>query len=292
MAKKAAVRKVKRERVRINPIEAVYGTFLKREAADQRDHSLSHYPSGLCAIDEKGKFIGKCRRATFYELVKEKRSDPIDADGLMKMHIGKLLHVEMSLALDEYLVTVPGAKFRAVDGEAGIGDEIAVKWKDSILALPFSGRLDKRFCIGDWRVGSEWKSIWGMGVNDVKNNGPKEDALLQVLAYMDQQVFPVDEYLLGYVARDSCYIFSFSFMIVRKRLQIEWLNSTSVTICPWSMHDVRRALAGVEEAVASGKVPSRDYQGAANAAGDDLNPKSHWRCRYCGYRSRCYEIKR
>jgi hypothetical protein len=138
----------------------------------------------------------------------------------------------------------------------------------------------------------EWKSTWGMGVNDIKNNGPKEDALLQVLLYLEQPIYPVQEYLLGYVARDSCYIYSFRVYKKDGKILIDWLNGgTATTVCLWSFDDIKRALVTVEESMADNELPGRDYQASPNADKTALNTKSHWRCRYCSYRTVCWDLK-
>ena len=263
-----------------NPAEAIYNLYETRN--EPRERSLSHYPSGLCAINGSD-FIGKCRRQLFYEMTGVERTDPIDGLALFKMDIGNMIHKAMNAQIDEALACYFEAEF---EGD-GYGEELIVKWEEDGLIYPISGRLDKRFREGSVVYGSEWKSTYGMGVRDVQKNGPKEDALLQVITYLRQRVYPVDKYILSYIARDSGFIYSYLFWYEDEKLQIEWLNSGSRSICPWDWIHIKAALLTVEESVESGKLPNRDYHAVVKDG--ILDKKSSWRCRYCGWRSLCYE---
>ena len=258
-----------------NPAHEIYKVY--GDQREDRQRSLSHYPSGLCAINRKGDFIGKCRRAIVYEMLGELQSNPVDGVTLFKFDIGNMLHEKMSNMIDMALVAYyPGSN--TYDDKLGYGREIVVKWKERGLLYPFSGKLDKRFFWDNLNMGSEWKSIYGRGVTDIKNNGPKEDALLQVMSYMRQKRYRLDAYILSYIAKDSGYIYSFQFWYKDKQLRMRWLNSGAESVVPWRWADIKRALMLVEEHMELETLPDRDYV------------QKHWRCNYCSYKDLCWAV--
>ena len=260
----------------MNPATMIYELY--EQTNEERERSQSHYPSGLCAI-KKGVFIGKCRRATAYELLGYEKSDPIDGISLFKMDIGNVLHKMLNEKIDESL--------KKFGGGESVGEEVSVKWKENGLALPFSGRIDKIIAMvgpepdDNFILGSEWKTTYGRGVSDIQKNGPKEDALLQVIAYLRQKEIKIDQYLLSYLAKDSGYIYSFLFYHEGKDLMMLWLNSGAMSKIDWSWTHIKAALVPLEEAVASGKLPDGDYKAPTKS-------KATWRCNYCSYAKTCY----
>ena len=258
----------------MNPAEVVYRYFEKKEVENRRERSMSHYPSGLCAVNKKGDFIGKCRRALFYEMSGFVRTDPIDPVALFKMDMGVMIHEKLGDILN----------LAGYEGE----DEIPIKWQDRALSLPFSGRMDKVVTEDGRMIGIDWKSTYGRGVDFIKKDGPKEDAILQCLVYLTNPKVKIDEIVLSYIARDSGYIYSFSlFLDEKKKLHVKWLNSSGEAIYDWTMTDVRRALKQVEESVATNKAPDRDYK--AIMKDGEITSKSDWRCRYCSYAGMCWD---
>lgn len=262
----------------MNPASCIYELY--EATNEKREHSMSHYPSSLCAI-KGGQFIGKCRRATGYSLLGEEKSDPIPGVNLFKMDIGNVLHDMLNKKLDESL---------AYDGLiVPTVEEVRVKWKEAGLDLPMSGRIDKVFIMPDETLGAEWKTTFGRGVTDVKNNGPKEDALLQVLAYFRQKVYPIDRYLLSYLAKDSGYIFSFMFYKEKSQVWMEWLNTGAKTKMEWNWKNIKDALMPLETATASGELLDGDYWPATKGKNPPAISNAVWRCKYCDYAKTCYQ---
>jgi hypothetical protein len=265
-----------------NPATLVYEFYEKMNT--RRERSQSHHPSGLCAEDSKGNFIGVCRRKLWYEMSGYEVTDEIEGINLFKMDFGNLLHERMDGIVDDALML-----FHQDEHEI-IGDEIRFEWKDRGLALPFHGRIDKMVVFRGKTLGSEWKSIYGRGMDYVIKDGPKEDALLQCIAYLNQKKHPLDGIVLTYIARDSGYIYSFFLWYEGKgsgrKLRMKWLNSDAESIIPWDMKDIRRALKKVEDHLDVKTPPERDYN--ALAKGGQLiknigKQKSDWRCLYCPF---------
>lgn len=264
----------------MNPTSLIYG-FFKNQEENRKERSFSHYPSGVCALKNDVHF-GKCRRQLFYEFNKVSISNPIDESALFKMHVGNLIHSGVS----KILQGSQGIKF--------LGEEVECKWQDSRLSIPFSGRIDNHIEDEEGKsVGCEWKSTWGAGVNDIRSKGIKEEALFQVICYLNQPKVQIDYFVMSYIARDSGYIYSFRIDKADEKGEypITWLNSNTHTTSHITYDDIIKGLISVEEAVAKNEVPERDYEGFVNKAGDDLMIKSDWHCRYCSYRNHCYGIK-
>lgn len=269
-----------------NPAAEVYRVYLDQR--EERERSLRHYPSSLCA--KKGsEFMGKCRRAIVYEMKQTPPTNPIEAVALFKFDQGNMVHDKMDELIDTVLgVYYPGSVWN--DPEKGYGKELEVKWKERGLLYEMSGRLDKRFQWQGLDIGSEWKSIYGRGVTDIKSNGPKEDALLQVISYLRQPKYKLDAYILSYIAKDSGYIYSFVFWYEDKQLMMGWLNNGAVSVVQWGWRHIKPCLVEIEEAMEMDMLPARDYS-AKVKDGVYTERGSSWRCNYCKYRNLCWEVK-
>lgn len=202
------------------------------------------------------------------------------------MNVGDMIHEHLDNLLDRALFAEGWRmeKFAGEDGSVteGIGRETALVWQPENLQFPFSGRLDKRLISPDGvRVAVEWKSTYGRGIDDVKENGPKEDALLQCACYLEQDIFPIDEIICMYAARDSGYFLGFSITKCETGLLVEWMGSSKVTISPIKWEQIHEATAGLEFALSHDLPPRRDY-------GPENPDKSNaWRCKYCSYTKLC-----
>lgn len=293
----------------------------------QRERKIRHYPSSLCAIID-GKFVGKCRRATAYEMMQIGKTNVIDSVALFKMEMGNIIHDTLGQTLDRALdrkFNSPGVdEATAVEIEGiNLGDEQALVWDCKDLELPVSGRIDKIVKFnGKIRgiVAGEWKSTYGSGVGYVQRDGAKPEHLLQCLAYLEQDIIPIDAIWLIYVARDSGYLYGFQIEKQDGKLVSKHLNSdvTKELNVNWSM--VVEAIKPLEDFIkkyqkyiventkweeqceairADGgtdipvspvipEPPARDYDGIVNPKTNKLMVKSPWQCRYCSYRSLCY----
>ena len=268
----------------------VYSYYVKKDLErdlERKDEGVRkrHYPSSLC-MESKDRFLGKCRRAIYWDMVKQGKTNPIEGPALFKMDLGNFTHEKMGAIVD---AQIGDRNDVVVDGPPGYGEEIEVKWEMVDLKYPFSGRLDKRFSLDGKDYGCEWKGTYGRGATMIQKNGPREDAFLQVTAYLLQPVFPVDVYILSYIAMDSGFIYSFQFELnLEGNILITWLNSGSQTIVPNPWDDVISTLAELEICVETNTLPKRDY--SATFKGDQIDRKSDWRCRYCGYTKVCWGI--
>lgn len=269
----------------INTVNLCYRQEIADAVAEARQRKQRHYPSGACAITN-GIFMGKCRRAIWFEWNGCEKTNPPDAPALFKMNVGNMIHDHLDDLLNRALLA-EGWKLEKFGGEdgslgAGVGKETALVWHPDGFKFPFSGRLDKRLISPDGvRVAIEWKSTYGRGSDDVKINGPKEDALLQCACYLEQDIFPIDEIVNMYAARDSGYFIGFSITKAKEGLLVEWMGSNKMTITPVNWNDIRATTLELEESLARDLPPKRDY-GPTNP-----DKSNAWRCQYCSYKDLC-----
>ena len=202
------------------------------------------------------------------------------------MNTGNLIHEQLDDILNRALLN-EGWKIERFGGEdgsisEGIGKETALLWYPEGFKFPFSGRLDKRLISPDGvRIATEWKSTYGRGSDDVKENGPKEDALLQCACYLEQDVFPIDEIICMYAARDSGYLMGFSITKDGDRLLVEWMGSSKKTFSIINWDSIRKITLGLETMLEEELPPKCDY-GPSNP-----DKSNAWRCNYCSYKDLC-----
>ncbi len=258
-----------------NPAKEIFNYY--EETNKSRERSESHYPSGVCA-EKEDSFIGKCRRAMYYDHMGFAKVNPPNGMALFKMDMGNMIHDKMNEKVDAILeAKYPNSK--------PVADELPFKYKPDELRLSFSGRIDK---VIEWEgkiIGVEWKSTFGRGVTDIKNNGPKEDAFLQSLIYLNQKEHPLDGIILSYIARDSGFIYSYYFHY-EDELQCVWLNSGVRTVIDWKFEHVINCLVEFEFCLEKEDLPGRDYNLKYDGR---VKQESHWRCRYCDYNTLCGE---
>ncbi len=272
---------------KLDLITMTYEVLIKEESSRPvRKGAFRHFPSALCARvgDE---FVGKCRRATYYQMTGVEPSNPIDAVALWKMKMGDVIHDELSKTLDRALVLHFGGKVK-IDAET----EKSFYANFPGLKFPVSGRVDKVVHLQSEEktvvIAGEWKSTYGFGVDQIQKNGAKLDNLLQCLAYLEQKEFPIDFIWLIYVARDSGFMYGFQIEKDGNQLISRHLNSDVVKVYDIHWQQVVDALQIVEECVEGGVIPERDYDGQVNPKTNKLMIKSPWQCKYCSYMSLCY----
>lgn len=251
-----------------NLVNAVYEqTLLDRE---KRERSQRHYPSSACAVTAQG-FVGKCRRATWYEWKGEEVTDPPDAPALFKMNVGDIIHAELDEKLRRHLeLTAPGSAVKV---------EEPFLWPCEGLKYPFSGRIDFVLEAEGKHFAVEWKSTYGRGTDSIKSQGPKVEHLLQCLIYLSQPEVALgkklDAVALIYAARDSGYLFGYWIEASEGKLLVSAMGSTKVTVYELGIEHVVAGTRVLEEYLDGDDPPAKDFG------------KGCWQCDYCSYRKRC-----
>ena len=251
----------------MNMVNLLYEQTLRDEAekkAARGPRKPHHYPSSACAI-VKGKFEGKCRRATWFEWKGFEPTNPMDAPALFKTNTGNLIHGQLNDILS-----------RALEG-LGYGrgsEEVEFHWTPEGLKYEFSGRMDNVFVHDGVRYKAEWKSTYGRGADFIKRDGPKIENLLQCLIYLEQAEVPANYVVLLYAARDSGYVFGYLVSKDPAGLLVEHMNSSKVEVIPVTMVGVISATKILEEYLEGDAPPPKDFHGT-------------WQCDYCSFRKLC-----
>jgi hypothetical protein len=254
---------------------------------EERERKIRHYPSSACAITSDG-FVGKCRRASYYSLMQFEPTNPIPGVNLFKMNIGNMLHDYVSDLMSKALEREFGSRYKSIWNEQTGEGEGEFVWDHKDLELPISGRLDKIFLLDDKKIGCEWKSTFGAGITSIKKNGPKIEALLQCLTYLEQDIVPIDALLLGNIARDSGYIYGF-LVEQNNGIDIHSLHSDVTYHYDLKFDMIVEGLQTLERSYRGKEVPPKDYVAKVNE--NKLTRNSDWQCRYCSYRSLCWGVE-
>lgn len=268
----------------INTVQLVYDQFeIENEPRVRKER---HYPSSLCAT-VNGKFEGKCKRATYYSIKNVEASNPIEPVALFKMDMGNAIHDHVDSIMNRALERVYKDEYEIIGKEVG-GAEEAFLWDVKGLKLPVSGRMDKLVRIKGKNIVFEWKSTYMSGVKSIQQHGAKLDHIMQGVAYLEQNVFPVDGLVLMYIARDTGYLYGFYVEKSGKKLAMHHMNSDKVDMVDLNWGMIKKELKAIEKHLKDGTVPDRCYEAFVNPKLNKLMVKSDWHCRYCGYRGLCY----
>lgn len=265
----------------LNLVNLLYGHWEKPRA--EREHSQSHYPSGVAAIVD-GKHMGKCRRQLWYQHKGEVQSDPPDAVAFAKMEMGDAFHDMYSGVLEQEL------KERG----AVVRREVAVKFEVPGLKLPMSGRIDTIFTIdtedGVRQYGVEWKSTYGQGIRSIQKGDMKEDHIFQCLCYLENPVEKLDGMYLIYIAKDSGYLYGFHLFKQDGEVRVQFQNSDTGGTCALRWEHVLEGLKSVEEGLDSKTPPPPDYKPKITSEGQIADRNGDWQCRYCSYARLCWGL--
>lgn len=288
--------------MKLSDLDVVSMIYKEFEANNvQRTRKMRHYPSSMSHEDENGNFVGKCRRAVWYDMMGTEKTNPIDATALFKMRVGDDIHNRLNGMLDSALGHLAGQfgikEIRMVGGE-GTGNEQYFLWQDPELQLPFSGFIDKVFEVDTedrtMRIACEWKSTYGFGANMIKKNGPREDNLLQSICYLEQDVYPLDAIWLIYVARDSGWLFGY---LISKGEDGKYygqnVSGKGTFEVEYDLAGIERSLRKIEVALEEKKAPDRDYMATVvekNGTSYLHEKKSDWHCRYCDFKQLCWGV--
>jgi CRISPR/Cas system-associated exonuclease Cas4 (RecB family) len=263
----------------MNLVQLIYDKQTEIEVKRDRVRKPHHYPSSACGYGIDGEFMGACRRATWFSWNNMPRECP-QSPALFKMATGDLIHDYVSNILDDVL-GLP----TLLDGEERKdGAEIPLKWQADGMEYPFSGRLDGRY--SSHGFGVEMKTIYGRAVTDIKNNGVKNEALLQCAIYLSQDVVPIDEIKVIYICRDSGLLMQWdvkfeeiSHKDVLHRVLIMTNMAGKCIHSTVHLGGILEATKELEVHVTNNTIPRKDYE-------YDIG----WRCNYCDYKSICKEV--
>jgi hypothetical protein len=257
--------------------------------------------------------ITDCPRKIVYKWCGVGESNPIESSGWWKIKLGSAVHELCQKTLEDIEGDEEMKKALAWEGfhtetEVRSGN-IAVPG----LAFPISYRLDNRFVDDDGILAiAEYKTAFGRGMRDIKDNGPKESALAQTIVYM--KLSGIRRAYIMYVSRDNAdrvlfildYVFAMEPVGSPEAVEIEkgWVLSRmfpsgeldEMKRFPASLWDgMVEKLQTIEMHIRYKTLPDRPYMVAIKNheirdkfTKDKIEYKSDWQCMYCPFMTKCW----
>ena len=260
----------------------------KEKDAYYKNRPYAHYPSSASAITPDGSVVGACLRNQYWKAIKEPSEEQWSLPSQLQRGFGDAIHDWLFAKLkkiDGFVLTAEHAGKLTVDG----------------LSREISYRMDGHVVIGDKVGGVELKTSQGRAIDKmIKEGGPKEHHILQVLDYFNANP-NFSFFSMMYVARDSGYSVEYH---IRRDKDSFYLSQVYPFVGPErelkhltlaSMKARRKAL---ETAVESKTLPPRDYKVFLNKDGEIQEMrqskgekyKSDFWCLYCDYAKKCWSM--
>lgn len=207
--------------------------------------------------------LHKCKRAVWFEY-HIKPTDPISEQSAFKMEMGDVIHD----AVQNLLRSVPEIEVIEIEKDkTQVIDDVNFKYRtDAVIRL--NGTL---YIV-------EIKSVYsgyGGSFDKIAVN-PDEAHVDQLRTYMVLE--GVENGILLYVSRDTGLMAEHHFILSKKERQAIILN-------------LIEQAKKLREIVSEGSAPNRDYNLVVKTKrnGEPDFSESDWQCRYCSYRTACYE---
>ena len=252
--------------------------------------SKSYRISQLFWTDTNG-FNGACKRKLRYEFSGVDPTDPIGFDSAFRIELGNQIHTMLGKAMTLYLTETK------VDIDFQL--ERAIEYNLSgLLSRNLTGHLDA------WWPGHviEFKSTFGKGFYNI----PKPDHIVQAVTYLLHDIYrgtveSAIDVLNGNWGSEVNELTAYLVYISReggaiKEFELHPKVGGKVTVIDTEKREVTQFLwphLAQELLALDGDtgLPDRCYEGKPNAGGTDLTTASHWRCRTCAFKSKCYELR-
>jgi hypothetical protein len=258
------------------------------EPETAHDHEVRHYPSSASFRKADGSVAGACLRAMYWRSTKEPETDPRDLTSKLQAAFGQGIH-------DQILKRLQKSKRIRITPEAS--GRLLV----DPLTKEISFRLDG-LCTYHGEVGGlEIKTQQSYGLQRmVRENGPKEGDLLQVLSYFGTNP-DIQWFDLLYFARDTAFRAEYhvwkdpdtsSFMV-----KGVFPETSAKRIQELNFNGIVNRWQELEQAISTSSLPDRDYRAVLTKEGkftekrtkNLVDYKSDWRCTYCSFKTKCWE---
>lgn len=243
--------------------------------------------------------IGKCHRASYYRIAGVKPTNPPSPQSEVIFLLGHLV--------EDQLIEMWK--------QMGIWENNSVRWEDKARNL--SGEFDVILREGDRKYGAECKSFYGYYANKQilghwEGRGaakrfvygrPKDEHLMQAAIYADQTRGDLEGFKLFYCSRDENKFQEFNIKVNDQG--IIFINGRPEP--RFNINDVYRRYAELEQAIASGTIPAKDYtwkltderveqlfsrgdlsKSAYEAHTSNKEKASDFHCNYCDFKDYCH----
>jgi hypothetical protein len=266
-------------------LEEVLTDELKDKKEKYKDYEYKHNPSSSTMVKDDGTVVGACMRQLWYRATKVPESNPNDLTGLLQMGFGDGIH-------NWLLAKLQKSKRITLLKEAG--GRVTIDPLTREVSFRLDGLVTHKGELG----GFELKTTQGFGLSYMlKEGGPKEDHLLQVLDY-----FATNEAIrwfgLVYVARDSGYRAEFHITKEDDGFYIKGIkpDMPKRKITDLSFDKVKARWKILEGHIERKEEPPRDFKVVFNDEGKIVDSrvkkgykyKSHFKCTYCSHKDYCW----
>jgi hypothetical protein len=257
----------------------------------ERKERTGHYPSE----------ITDCPRKVVMSWNLTPKSNPIKRGDWWKIQIGNAIHnlvqsVMESISADPGIIKDLAWPGFNCESEVRSGDVNHPR-----LTHPIRYRLDLLFTDQDQKIaGMELKTAFGRGMSEIKNNGPKNSAVMQAVAYI--MLSGIDRFYLPIVSRDNADRVQFvldkaegGFVLGRTMPGGDYKPMLRIPETVWDRAIDR--LAEIEQHVQNKTLPNRPYivaikNGEIRPDGFTKNKvmyRGDWQCHYCPYMEHCWK---
>lgn len=244
--------------------------------------------------------VTSCMRQIVYKWNGTGKSNPIKGGEWWPMKIGNSVHEMVQHIMHEVANREDLKKDIAwvgfsVDSEVRSGNVFVEG-----LKRPIRYRLDIVFTDGTGMIcGIEFKTAYGRGMTDIKNNGPKPAALMQAILYLE--LSGIKRFYIPYVSRDSGdrVLFILDKVDQGYLLQKMFPSGDLVEMARYSPDVYTKGIERfkeVEKHLDEKTIPDRPYIVAIKNGEikkdfqrDNIKYKSAWQCQYCAFKEMCWK---
>lgn len=270
----------------INLLDEALITEAQDRQARSKNYQYKHNPSSASYRKADGKVVGACQRQLYYRAKKVDSTRELDTTSMIQGGFGDAIHTWL---LDK-LTKVTGISLMKEAGGKLIVDP---------LTLEMSYRLDGLVTVGDVMGGLEIKTTQGRAITGkdwgIKDKGPKDDHLLQVICYMKAHP-SLKWFALVYFGRDNAYRMQFD--VKREGDKFFWRKAGAKSWTPveFDFEGIQKRWLELEAHIDGDILPPRDYKVWLKADGSIQDTKyikgdffkSDFRCLYCPYSKKCW----
>jgi hypothetical protein len=267
-------------------LDEVYTQEDKKHSENAKE-GYRHNPSSATMVTEDGQVIGACLRSLYYKATKEVVSDAKELTTKLQGDFGNGIHDRIAAKLQK------SDRIKIVPESPG---KVFVDY----LTKEVSFRLDGLVTHKGEQGCLEIKTMQSYGLNKmVKEGGPKEAHILQVLCYFGTNP-DLRWASLVYFGRDNA--FRAEYHIYKdpetERFMIRGItpNQREKEITHLSFDKIVARWKELEEAVEKKELPRRDFKAVLTKEGtvtdkrtkNGVDYKTSYQCSYCSWQTKCW----
>lgn len=258
-----------------------------KKSAQRPDNGYRHNPSSASMVTDEGRVVGSCVRALYYRATKEPISDPKPLTSRLQAGFGN--------GVGDYIVKqlLKSDKIKLVAEAPG---KVIV----DPLTQEVSFRLDGLVTYKGELGCLELKTMQSFGLQKmVRDGGPKEAHLLQVLCYFGTNP-DLRWASLVYFGRDNA--FRAEYHVYRDPATQKFMirgvtpEKAEKPITELSFDKIVSRWSKLEALVAKKELPPRDYKAVLDKEGcvtpertkNGVKYSTDFSCKYCSYQTKCW----